>query len=197
MNRLYIRVSAHLIGLIPLLWYASTLWHHGWPLDPVASYTAASGSAALQLLVASLAVTPLQRLSGRSALGVMRRPLGLYAFAYTMAHLLVYVMLDYAWNWSQISQNVFDKRHLIAGLIATALLIPLALTSTTGWQKRLGRWWKRLHRIVYGAAGLAVLHYVWLVKSDTRIPYVYATIIGILLLMRLLPLRRVFHAQSR
>ena len=77
------------------------------------------------------------------------------------------------------------------------MFIPLALTSTTGWQKRLGRWWKHLHRIVYGAAGLAVLHYVWLVKSDTRIPYLYATIIGILLLMRLLPLRKVLHAQSR
>ena len=127
----------------------------------------------------------------------MRRPLGLYAFGYTMVHLLVYLMLDYAWNWQQISSNVFENRHLVAGLIATALLIPLALTSTAGWQKYLGRWWKRLHRIVYGAAGLAVLHYIWLVKSDTRIPYLFATIIGILLLMRLLPPRRVAHAQSR
>lgn len=197
MNRLYIRISAHVIGLIPLLWYASSLGRFGWPLDPVASYIAASGTAALQLLVASLAVTPVQRLSGRSTLAVMRRPLGLYAFAYTMAHLLVYLMLDYAWNWQQISDNIFAKRHLIAGLIATVLFVPLALTSTIGWQKRLGRYWKHLHRIVYGAAGLAVLHYVWLVKSDTRIPYLYATIIAVLLLMRLLPSRRVAHVESR
>lgn len=179
------RLVAHLIGVLPAMWSLFLWWQDGTPIDPVATYTAQSGDAALKLLIASLAITPLMRISALTPLGVMRRPLGLYAFAYVCAHLLVYVWLDYAWDWELMADNVLRKRYLLAGIVAAAVLLPLALTSTRTWQRRLGIWWKRLHRLVYVAAGAAALHYIWLVKSDTRVPLIYAGIIALLLVARL------------
>lgn len=180
-----LRILAHLIGIAPALISAYIWWYDGNPIDPVATYTAQSGDAALKLLIASLVITPLMRLSKVTPLGVMRRPLGLYAFAYVCAHVLVYVWLDYAWDWSLMTDNLLRKRYLIAGVVAAVVLLPLALTSTRAWQRRLGMWWKRVHRLVYVAAAAAALHYIWLVKSDTRVPFIYAGIILLLLVLRL------------
>ena len=180
-----LRLIAHLLGVLPVLWSLFVWWQDGPPIDPVATYTAQSGDAALKLLIAALAITPLMRLSKITPLGVMRRPLGLYAFAYVCAHVLVYVWLDYAWDWSLMADNLLGKRYLIAGVVAATILLPLALTSTRMWQRRLGTWWKHLHRLVYVAAIAAALHYFWLVKSDTRVPLIYAGIIVLLLVLRI------------
>ena len=179
-----LRILAHLIGIVPVLISIYTWWHDGNPIDPVAAYTAQSGDAALKMLLASLAITPLMRVTRVARLGVMRRPLGLYAFAYVCAHVLVYVWLDYAWDWSLMLDNLLRKRYLLAGVVAATVLVPLALTSMQWWQRLLGIWWKRLHRIAYVAATAALLHYFWLVKSDTRVPLVYIGIFVLLMLIR-------------
>lgn len=179
------RTLAHLIGVLPVLLLSWRLWYEGWPIDPIAEFTAYSGDSALNLLVASLAVTPFIRFGLPKFIAVMRRPIGLYAFCYSMMHVLVYVWLDYGWEWQLMSQNMFTKRYLFVGLAAFVCLVPLALTSTSAMQQRLGRWWKRVHQLNYVAALLAVTHFIWLVKSDIREPLVYAGVILLLLGLRL------------
>ncbi len=180
----FLRILAHLIGIAPALISLFVWWRDGNPIDPVATYTAQSGDASLKLLLASLAITPLMRVTNMARLGVMRRPLGLYAFAYVMMHVLVYVWLDYAWDWSLMLDNLLRKRYLVAGVVAAVVLVPLALTSMKWWQRILGVWWKRLHRIAYVAATAALLHYFWLVKSDTRVPLIYIALFFVLMLVR-------------
>jgi methionine sulfoxide reductase heme-binding subunit len=179
----------HLAALTPAIWLGWSLWQTGWPIDPVADFTALSGDVALKLLIATLAITPLLRLGAPKWLGSWRRPLGVYAFAYVCGHVLVYAGLDYAWDWELMSANLLSKRYLIAGSTAALVLLPLALTSTTGWQRRLRHWWKWLHRLVYVAALWVIVHYIWLVKSDTRVPYIYGAIVVVLLVLRIIPQR--------
>ena len=174
------QLLTHCAACMPFGLLSWRIWHEGWPFDPVATFTTVTGDAALNLLVASLAVTPLIRLGFPKFLAAIRRPLGLYAFSYALAHLLVYMWLDYGWDWQFMSQNLLTKRYLLVGLAAFLLMIPLALTSTKTMQRRLGIWWKRIHRLNYAIAVLAVIHFLWLVKSDVREPLVYA---GVLLLI--------------
>jgi sulfoxide reductase heme-binding subunit YedZ len=120
----------------------------------------------------------------------VRRSLGLYAFFYACLHLLTFVGLDYGFDARLIWDAVVEKRFVLVGFSAFLLLLPLAITSTRGWQRRLGRRWTRLHRLVYLAAPLAVVHFVWLVKSDIRRPLLFAAIVAALLALRLPPVRR-------
>jgi methionine sulfoxide reductase heme-binding subunit len=175
------QIITHLAAFVPLGALSWRVWRDGWPFDPVATFTAATGDAALNLLVASLAVTPLVRLGLPKFLIAIRRPLGLYAFCYALAHLLVYIGLDYGWNWYLISENLLTKRYLIVGLAAFIMMIPLAITSTKSMQRRFGIWWKRIHRLNYIIAILAVIHFLWLVKSDVREPLIYAGAIIVIL----------------
>jgi len=179
----------HVAAWIPALWLGWDVWQSGWPFDPVADFTAASGDAALKLLLATLAITPVLRFGAPKWVAGWRRPLGVYAFVYVCGHVWVYAGLDYAWDWQLMSANLFSKRYLIAGSLAALLLVPLAMTSTKGWQQRLRRSWKWLHRLVYVAAVLVILHYIWLVKSDTRVPYIYGAIVVGLLVLRFIPTR--------
>lgn len=153
--------------------------------NPVEYLLHATGDWALRLLLVTLAVTPLRRLSGWSAVVRMRRMLGLFSFAYASLHLTVYLVLDRALAWSSIGTDILRRPYISAGLLAFILLIPLAVTSTRGWQRRLGRHWKRLHRAIYVIAILAVLHYLLLVKADLLEPLLYAGVLALLLLARL------------
>jgi methionine sulfoxide reductase heme-binding subunit len=149
------------------------------------------------LLVLSLACTPLNTLFGWHALLKLRRPLGLYAFLYMGLHLLTFAGLDYAFDWELIKENLFEKRYALVGLASFLILIPLALTSTQGWQRRLGKQWKTLHQGVYIAAPLAVLHWVWLVKSDVRLPLTYGAVVAVLLLVRVSVVKRLLKSAGR
>lgn len=182
---LFAQIVTHIAAFVPILMLGWRIWHEGWPFDPVATFTATTGDTALNFLVASLAVSPLVRLGLPKFLAAIRRPLGLYAFCYALAHLMVYVWLDYGWNWQFMSQNMLTKRYLIVGFAAFVLMIPLALTSTKEMQRVLGIWWKRIHRLNYLIAILAVIHFVWLVKSDVREPLIYAATIACLLGVRI------------
>jgi sulfoxide reductase heme-binding subunit YedZ len=145
---------------------------------------------ALVLLLISLAITPLRRITGWNRIVRYRRLVGLFAFAYATAHLLAYVVLDQWFAWGYIAEDIAERPFILAGFSAWLLLLPLALTSTTGWIRRLGRRWGTLHRLAYVAAALGTLHFFWRVKADTREPIVFVLLLAMLLLLRTPPVNR-------
>ena len=181
------KTLAHLAALTPLAILLAQMWDvartgsDALGADPVAEVEHRLGLWALRFLMLALAVTPLRRLTGWNVLVRFRRMLGLYAFAYASLHLAAYVGLDLRGYWTQLFEDIAKRPYITVGFLAWLLLVPLAVTSTSGWIRRLGRNWARLHRLVYAIAVLAVLHFWWLVKSDVREPALYAGIAALLL----------------
>jgi sulfoxide reductase heme-binding subunit YedZ len=133
-------------------------------------------------LLACLAITPLRRLSPRlAALAPFRRTFGLLAFLYATLHALTFFALDLGFALARLAEEIAERPYVTLGFAALCLLAPLALTSTRGWQRRLGPRWVKLHRLVYVAAALAAAHFVWLVKKDLREPLIYAALLALLL----------------
>jgi sulfoxide reductase heme-binding subunit YedZ len=192
------RVLAHVGALVPLLLIVAAYARGDLAETLNRELTLRSGSAGLLLLLASLACTPLNTLFGwRQALQV-RRTLGLYGFGYVLLHLLAYAALDNMFDFELIWRDVGERRSMIAGFVALLALIPLAITSTRGWQRRLGRGWRVLHRLVYVALPLSVLHVFWLERDFIRAPVLYALVVGGLLALRLPPVRRmIVRARTR
>ena len=182
-------------SLVPLAWLILTF---NQSINPIDDITDVTGKSALILLILSLACTPLSAIFGFKKAVTVRKSLGLYAFLYVSLHLLTFAGLDYGLNWGQIFVDaVLEKRYVLVGFVAFLIMVPLAITSTKGWMKRLGRNWKRLHKWVYLAAGLAVLHYLWVVKIDIREPLLYGGLLALLLLMRVPQVRKYLSAQRR
>lgn len=152
--------------------------------NPVEVLTHTTGDWGLRLLLLTLAVTPLRRLTGWGWLLRFRRMLGLFAFFYLSLHLVTYLWLDQFFDWAAILEDVAKRPYITAGFAAFLLLVPLALTSTRGMVRRLGRRWQTLHRLIYPAAALGVLHFFWLTKADLREPLVYASVLALLLALR-------------
>jgi len=192
------RMLAHVGALAPLLLIAVAYLRGDLAETLNRELTLRSGSAGLLLLLASLACTPLNTLFGwRQALQV-RRTLGLYGFGYVMLHLLAYAALDNMFDLELIWRDVGERRSMIVGFAALLALVPLAITSTRGWQRRLGRGWRALHRLVYIALPLSVLHVFWLERDFIRAPVLYALVVGGLLALRLPPVRRlIVRARTR
>jgi sulfoxide reductase heme-binding subunit YedZ len=149
--------------------------------DPVAELLLTCGKTALNLLLLTLAVTPLAKIAHRPQLLRLRRMLGLFAFAYAALHFAVYLALDRALDASMIVEDITRRPYITIGFTALLLLLPLAATSTQRMMRRLGRRWQHLHRLVYLIAILAVWHYYWQVKRDVTEPLVYAGILAVLL----------------
>jgi sulfoxide reductase heme-binding subunit YedZ len=146
----------------------------------------ASGEWALRLLAASLAVTPLMRLTGWGWLVAQRRFLGLAAFFWAMGHLSVYIVLDQFFDWPEIVKDVLKHLYITVGMLAFVLMIPLALTSTKSSIRRLGgQRWTQLHRLVYVTAVAGCVHYLWAVKKDIAEPLLYAAVFVVLFVLRL------------
>lgn len=173
-----------LAGLIPLwvLCYDAATEQLG--ANPIQALHIRLGDFALRFLCLSLLLTPLKQICNWRWALRYRRMIGLYAFFYASLHVLVYVGLDHGFNWRQIVLDVSESPYVIAGLIAFLCLLPLAITSTRAWQKRLGSDWKRLHRLIYLAAIAAIMHYFWMLKGNLVEPLFYALIIGLLLAFR-------------
>ena len=177
----------HLLAATPALWLGWQVWtvaqtgSNALGADPVAEIEHFLGLWALRLLMLTLAITPLRQLTGQNVLVRFRRMLGLWTFAYATIHFSAYLVLDLRGYWSTIFTEIAKRPYITVGFTAWLLLLPLALTSTTGWIKRLGRNWARLHKLVYAIGVLAVLHFWWLVKSDIREPALYAAILTVLL----------------
>jgi sulfoxide reductase heme-binding subunit YedZ len=184
------KVLVHLLCLTPLAllgWRFWDVWKNGSDAlgaDPIASIEHFTGQWALRFVLICLAMTPLRQLTGRAEFIRFRRMLGLYAFAYATLHLAAYLGLDLRGYWTQIFAEIVKRPYITVGFTAWLLLVPLAITSTTGWIRRLGRNWGRLHKAIYAIGVLAVLHFWWLVKSDIREPLLYAVILAALLAWR-------------
>ena len=174
-----------LLCLYPLGRLIFLAWADGLGANPIEFVTRSLGTWALTGLLVTLAVTPARRLSGVGALLRYRRMLGLFAFFYGVLHLLSYLWLDQFFEWAAIAKDILKRPFVTFGMAALALLLPLALTSTKASMRRLGRNWQRLHRLIYPAAVVAVLHYAWLVKKDLTQPPIYAGMLAVLLSLRI------------
>ncbi len=181
-------------ALTPALWLLIAALGGNLGANPIEAITRSLGDWALRFLLLTLAVTPLRRLTGWGWLLGYRRMLGLYCFFYASLHLLSYIVLDQFFYWPEIWADIIKRPYITVGMVSFLLLIPLAITSTSGWMRRLGKNWKRLHRLVYLIAIGGVVHYYMLVKADTSDPLFYAAILFVLLAMRLkIPQRATFR----
>jgi sulfoxide reductase heme-binding subunit YedZ len=195
-NRLHIprftkfQIFVHLAALVPLAWLIFDYLTDNLTFNPIQAATFRTGRYAIVLLVLSLACTPINTIFGfRQAIKV-RRALGLYAFMYASIHFMIFLGVDYGFDIGLIFEEIVNKRYIIAGFTAGLILLPLAITSTKGWMRRLGIRWKQLHKLVYLAGLLAVTHYIWVVKSDYRVPLTVGVIIVLLLLTRIPGIRK-------
>ncbi len=181
-----IKVALFSLCLLPLAVLVADAIADRLGANPVEAVTRGLGDWALRLLLITLAVTPLRKLSGWHWLLRLRRMLGLFCFFYAALHLAAYVWADQFFDWAAIFDDILKRPFITVGFIAFSLLVPLAATSSNAMIRRLGgRNWQRLHRLVYPAALLGVLHFYWMVKLDTREPLLYAAILAFLLGIRL------------
>lgn len=185
------KALAQALAISPLLLMAWAASQDALGADPVAELTHRTGLWALRLLLASLAITPLRHVLGAAWPIRFRRLLGLYAFFYASLHLTVYLVLDLQGYWPQVLGDIVKRPYITVGFLAWLGLLPLAITSTRGWMRRLGRRWGQLHRLVYAVGVLAVLHFWWLVKADIREPAIYAGVLAVLLGARIVRAWRV------
>jgi methionine sulfoxide reductase heme-binding subunit len=172
--------------LTPLAVLAGQALTHNLGANPIDEIADRTGIWTLRMLLITLAVTPARRLTGWNRLIQLRRMLGLFAFFYGGLHFVTYIWLDQFFAVGEIIADVMERPFITVGFASFVLLIPLAVTSTTAMIKRLGgKWWQRLHRLVYAIAIGGVVHYLWLVKADIRQPLLYGSILGALLVYRL------------
>jgi methionine sulfoxide reductase heme-binding subunit len=180
------KVTVFALCLVPgllLVWKGFT---GGLGANPIEFITHATGDWTLRFLCITLSVTPLRKLLRLPELIRFRRMLGLFGFFYACLHFLTWFVLDKFFDWGEIAKDVFKRPFITAGFTAFVLLIPLAVTSTTGWIRRMGgKRWQMLHRLIYVSAIAGVVHYYWLVKSDIRLPVMYGAIVVVLLAYRL------------
>mgnify|MGYP001258160661 CR=1 FL=1 len=172
-------------SLLPLAWVVWLGWQDQLGANPVETLSHHTGDWSLRFLLLTLAVTPLRRLTGWNRLQQFRRMLGLFAFFYVCLHFGVYLIFDQFFDLASIVEDVAKRPYITVGFTAWLLLIPLAVTSTNGMIKRLGRHWRRLHQLVYPIGALGVPHYLWLVKADLAEPLRYGGVLVVLLGYRL------------
>jgi sulfoxide reductase heme-binding subunit YedZ len=183
--------AVFLLAAVPGLWLGWKVYQGQLGVDPVTTLMHESGRNALLLLLAALTVTPVRRLTGWNRVQQVRRMLGLWAFFYATAHLAMYLVFNHlcyslsTCEFGAVWDDVVKRKFIFAGMLAFVILLALALTSTTGWIRRLGRNWTRLHRLVYAAAGSAIVHFIWKEKSDYSEPLQWGAVLAVLLGIRL------------
>lgn len=183
--RIALKVAVWVACLAPLGHLGLRALQDDLTANPIDYITDRLGKTALQILLLSLAVTPLRIAAGLSWPIVLRRLLGLFAFAYVVLHFLVWALVDHFLNWPQMLEDIVKRPYVTVGMAALAMLIPLAATSTARMIKRLGgRRWRLLHRLAYAAGILAVVHFLWLAKQGVTEPYYYAAALGLLMAIR-------------
>jgi len=180
-----------------LIWDSVT---GGLSVNPIEDITHRTGDWALRFVLLTLAVTPFRWLSGWNEVIRYRRMLGLFTFWYASLHFSTYIVFDHFFDIRSIADDVIERKYVTAGFLGFVLMLPLAVTSTQGWIRRLGKRWSVLHRLIYVTAVAGVVHFLWLVKLETSEPLVYAAVLSGLLLVRVVRrklMRAVGHQVSR
>jgi len=167
--------------LLPAAWYAWAAVTDGLGANPIEALNRGLGDWALRFLLLALAVTPLRQLTGWNGFARFRRMIGLFAFFYVALHLSNYVVLDHFFAWTVIWEDILKRTYITVGMFGVLLLLPLAVTSTKGWIRRLGKRWQTLHRAAYVAGIAGVVHFYMMVKADVREPLIYGAILAVLL----------------
>jgi sulfoxide reductase heme-binding subunit YedZ len=179
------KVLVFVACLLPLCWAGWRAYHQDLTANPIEYITHFTGDWTIRFLVITLSVTPLRKLLGLPDLIRFRRMIGLFAFFYGTLHFVTYIWLDKFFDLAEMWKDVAKRPYITAGFTGFLLMLPLAVTSTTGWIRRMGgKRWQALHRLVYVSAIAGVIHYYWLVKSDIRLPAMYGAMVGILLTYR-------------
>ena len=181
-----IKTSIFFLSLSPFILLVIDATQDQLGANPIETLHFRLGDWALRFLCIGLALSPLKKLLKQSWPIRFRRMMGLYAFFYASLHFTVYIVLDLSLSWATFIDEVPQSPYILVGLFTYLLLIPLAITSTKAMQKKLGRHWLQLHRLIYLAGISAVIHYLWLVKSDLSEPFFYTAVMFILLFPRLL-----------
>lgn len=177
--------AVFLCALAPFLFGVCLAFTGGFGANPIQEATHFTGDWALRLLLITLAMTPLRRLTRRNVFARFRRMLGLYAFFYVCLHFSIWLVVDQFFDWGEILRDIVKRPYITVGFAAFLLLLPLALTSTKRMVQRLGTNWRRLHSAVYVIGTLGIIHYLWLVKADRLQPVIYGSIFVALLVLRL------------
>ncbi len=180
----YLKPAIFLTCLLPLALLVWDGFHDALGANPIETITHRTGDWTLRFLLITLTMTPLRRLLGWNGALRLRRMLGLFAFFYACLHFLTYLVLDQFFDWDAIIRDIAKRPYITIGFSAFVLLIPLAVTSTKAMMRRLGRRWGQLHRLAYLVAIFGVIHYLWLVKADYLPPALYASVLAILLGLR-------------
>ena len=181
-----IKIIVFLLSLTPFALLVNDGLNDQLGANPIETLHFGFGDWALRFLCIGLALTPIKTITRQAWPIRFRRMMGLFAFFYASLHLLVFIVLDLSLSWEAFKDEVPKSPYILMGLLTYLLLVPLAATSTQKMQKRLGRSWIKLHRLVYAAGLTALVHYFWLVKKDYTEPLIYAVAISILLGMRII-----------
>lgn len=192
-----LQIMVHAAAWLLVAWLAWDYYSGNLTVNPIQAAQQRTGRYAIYFLVLSLACTPANLLFGFRQALTARRALGLYAFMFAAVHFILFIGVDYGFEFGLIFQDVATKRYILVGTLALLILIPLAATSFKWWMKRLGKNWKRLHRLVYLAGVVAVLHFAWARKGDLFslqgdiwLPLFLGVIVVVLLLLRIPPVRQ-------
>jgi len=179
-----LKVVLWLGALAPGAWLVTGIFRGWLGANPIETLTHVTGMTTLVLLLLTLSVTPVRRLTGWNPVIRLRRPFGLFAFFYALCHFSIWFVFDMVFNVGWMLQDIAERPYITVGMAAFLILMPMALTSTRGWIRRLGRKWSTLHKGIYVAATLGVVHFYWLVKADTRLPVLLGACLLVLLGLR-------------
>jgi sulfoxide reductase heme-binding subunit YedZ len=178
------------LALLPAAWIAWQFAHDRLGVNPVRELEIQTGLWTLRLLAVTLMLTPARRLFGWNWLVKYRRMLGLFTFFYACVHLSMWAGVDWFFAWGDMWEEIVKHKYILIGMLTWLVMLPLAITSTKGWVRRLGKRWTRLHRLVYVAAVTGTIHYLWAVKKDTFFPAVYFVVFALLLGYRVISARQ-------
>ena len=190
--------AAFLLCTVPLAWLAWRFTTGRLGANPIRELEVQTGLWTLRFLAITLSVTPARKLTGWGILAKYRRMLGVFTFFYASVHLSMWVGLDWFFDWREMWHEIVKHKYILIGMLTFLILLPLAITSTNGWVRRLGgKRWARLHALVYVAAITGTTHYLWAVKKDTFFPLVYLVVFASLLGFRLVASRLKRPAAAR
>jgi sulfoxide reductase heme-binding subunit YedZ len=185
LRKKWAKIPVWILSLAPVAYLGWRAWNQDLTANPIEYITHFTGDWTIRFLVFTLAISPLRKLLRMPDLIKFRRLIGLFAFFYGMLHFSTYLGVDKFFDFHEIWADVAKRPYITMGFAAFVCMIPLAITSTTGWIRRMGgKRWQMLHRLVYASAIAGVIHYYWLVKSDIRQPRMYAILVGVLLAYR-------------